>query len=298
MRENIAIPVDQRPTISVVVPTFKRADFLTKCLDHFTPGLQTVAEDVYEVIVSDDSPNAQTRQTLSSCHGWAKHVQGPGRGPAANRNNGARFATGEWLLFCDDDCLPDSNLLRSYAEAQKAYPKCNVFEGQTVADREKRHPLEEAPINTKGGNLWSCNFAIRRTLFDEIGGFDESFPFAAVEDMEFRVRLQKSGEQIVFLPEAVVVHPWRKLSARGYLRQQARHQSSHLILIKKHPEFRRVFTTWNVLKDIIRHFVRQFPDDLLLCGATAVLYEPLFLWCQAQRILTYRFGSAPETATQ
>ena len=245
----------------------------------------------YEVIVTDDGADRNPIETLLRTHyPWARRVEGPRRGPAANRNHGAKFAKGRWLLFCDDDCLPDANLLSAYAHAQETQPNCEVFEGCTMADREKRHPLEESPVNHQGGNLWSCNFAIQRRLFEEAGGFDETFPHAAVEDMEFRVRLQKAGAPIAFLSDAVVVHPWRKLSVMGYLRQQARHRNSHVVLMRKHPEFRRVFTTWNVLKDIVRHCARQLPGEFARCGPRAILYEPVFLWCQILRVFTYRFG--------
>jgi GT2 family glycosyltransferase len=221
---------------------------------------------------------------------WVKHIQGPSRGPAANRNNGARAATGEWLVFCDDDCLPDRKLLSSYSAAQAAYPDCAVFEGRTMADREKRHPLEESPINSKGGNLWSCNFAIRRKLFEKMGGFDETFPYAAVEDMEFRVRLEKAGVRMVFLENAVVVHPWRKLSVAGYLAQHARHRKSHLLMRSLHPDYRSYFTAWNVVKDIARYYVKNFAGDLRAFGGSALLFQPLYLWCQLRRMGAYKFG--------
>ncbi len=280
-----------RPQFSVVIPTCDRPDRLRQCLDRFTPGFQGLSGSGYEVIVTDDSADKIAIQTMLQAHyPWAKWVAGPRRGPAANRNHGAGLAVGSWIVFCDDDCLPDASLLITYANACASQPDGEVFEGRTMADREKRHPLEESPINHQGGNLWSCNFAIKRYLFEKTGGFDESFPHAAVEDMEFRVRLQKAGASIVFLPDALVVHPWRQLTVRGYLKQQARHRNSHLILIQKHSEFLQIFTTWNVLKDIVRHYVRQVPVEVARCGPQALLYEPIFLWCQILRIFTYRFG--------
>lgn len=276
---------------SVVIPTCDRPDLLRQCLDRFAPGFQTLDTTNYEVIVTDDGADRnQIEPILRTHYPWARWGTGPRRGPAANRNNGARLALGAWIVFCDDDCLPDASLLHAYANARTAVPDCEVFEGRTMANREKQHPLEESPINHQGGNLWSCNFAIKRHLFEKTGGFDETFPHAAVEDMEFRVRLLKTGASIIFLQDALVVHPWRKLTVRGYLNQQARHRNSHLILMQKHSEFLQVFTAWNVLKDIVRHYVRQLPVEVARCGPKVILYEPIFLWCQVLRIFTYRFG--------
>ena len=287
------------PIVSIVIPTCHRSSLLGSCLDCLTPERQgwrlwsdtlDSNESNYEVIVTDDGNDEPTRNLLASNYPWVRYVKGPSRGPAANRNSGARFASGDWLLFCDDDCLPASDLLKAYARAQRAHPGCEVFEGRTKADREKRHPLEESPINSKGGNLWSCNFAIRRERFEEAGGFDETFPFAAVEDMEFRVRLEKAGVPMVFVEDAVVVHPWRRLSVPSYLKQQARHRKSHLLMMSLHPDYRSYFTAWNVVKDVLRYYAMNFLRDLKAFGGTALLFQPLFLWCQFSRIVTYKFG--------
>lgn len=288
---------NKAPDLSVVIPTCGRPEMLRHCLDKLAPDQQGL--ELYrsspsapndppccEVIVSDDGHDEATREMLSSRYPWVKHVEGPARGPAANRNNGVRFATGEWIVFCDDDCLPDPGLIDSYAKAQTTYPDCEVFEGRTTADREKRHPLEESPINSKGGNLWSCNFAIRRKLFKDMGGFDERFKYAAGEDFELRVRIEKAGIHITFIPEAVVVHPWRRLSIAGYLKQQFRHRHANLVMIALHPEYRSYFSTWNLIKEVIRYYGKWFCRDFRTFGISALLYQPLYLWCQFRRIMS------------
>lgn len=279
---------------SVVIPTCNRPALLSHCLDRIAPNGQNFRSDSYEVIVTDDgNQQQQVAHLLKANYPWVEWVEGPRRGPAANRNHGASLAKGEWLLFCDDDCLPDANLLDAYARALQSHPDCQVFEGRTMADREKRHPLEESPINDRGGNLWSCNFAIRRSLFEKMGGFDESFPNAAGEDFELRLRLEKAGIPVVFLTDAMVIHPWRRLSIAGYLRQQARHRRSHLLMMTLHPDYRSYFTAWHVAKDVVRYYLKHFSRDLKSFGGSALLFQPLFLWCQLQRVVAYRFGISP-----
>lgn len=67
---------------------------------------------------------------------------------------------------------------------------------------------DDCPTNLSGGFLWSCNFAIRRSVFLEIGGFDESFPFA-MEDVDLHYRIRKNQLPIKFVPDAVAEDPWR-----------------------------------------------------------------------------------------
>ncbi len=52
----------------------------------------------------------------------------------------------------------------------------------------------------------TLNFCIERDLFFEMGGFDEAFPFAAGEDLDFNYRLQQAGHSIYFIPAACVEH--------------------------------------------------------------------------------------------
>ncbi|MFM6224388.1 MAG: glycosyltransferase family 2 protein, partial [Dolichospermum sp.] len=73
---------------SVIIPTYHRNDLLAKCLDCLAPGMQTLPADQYEVIVSDDGYQSTAQEMIEQNYPWVKWVAGPGKGPAANRNNG------------------------------------------------------------------------------------------------------------------------------------------------------------------------------------------------------------------
>jgi GT2 family glycosyltransferase len=193
----------------------------------------------YEIIVSDDSKENIAKSLVEEHYIFAKWVEGPKKGPAANRNNGVKNSKNEWLIFIDDDCLPQNNWLTSYATAAENYREALVFEGRTDAGRPQERFDEEAPVNLTGNNLWSCNFAVKRDFFLQIGGFDESFPFAAMEDIDFHLRA-KALTNIVFLPEALVIHPWRKVKLFANFQK---HLISHKHFAKKYgllgkPDFR------------------------------------------------------------
>src|SRR5690606_838695 len=207
---------------SVVIPTYKRLDLLAVCLDSLMISTRHLGAGDYEVIVTDDSRESEAKAMIESSFPWVRWVKGPGKGPASNRNHGARLAKGEWIVFTDDDCIPAAGWLEAYKNGiLKTGARYNVYEGSTTADRPQRRYDEESPINLKGGHLWSCNFAIRRTFFEQTGGFDEGFPYAAMEDVDFWYRVSKSTS-IHFLPEALIIHPWRRISAGMWLKKQYR----------------------------------------------------------------------------
>jgi GT2 family glycosyltransferase len=218
---------------SVIIPTYHRNDLLAKCLDCLAPNVQTLPVEQYEVIISDDGSQTTAQEMICDRYPWAKWVAGSRQGPAANRNNGARYAKGEWLVFTDDDCLPDPQWLEAYAKAVVTEPSCLVFEGRTYVDRPRRTLAEISPANESGGYLWSCNFAIQRQLFESISGFDERFPYAAMEDVDLRRRLTKAGYKFSFIKTASVCHPWRY---KGGWKKLKQHQESTLIYLSIHPE--------------------------------------------------------------
>jgi GT2 family glycosyltransferase len=222
------------PLLSIVVPTRHRLEMLSACLDTLWPKRQAVDANVYEVIVTDDGTTTSARETVSKFP-FARWVEGPRRGPAANRNNGAARASGTWLIFLDDDCIPEPTWLRGYMRAISDAPDLSIFEGRTFADRPQRSLDETAPINEAGGALWSCNLAVRKALFETLGRFDERFPYATLEDVEFRLRIQKAGAATRFVPEAAVCHPWRPVPQNWTPFRQF--SESFAVLLKIHPDY-------------------------------------------------------------
>lgn len=195
---------------SIIIPTYKRNDLLALCLQRLQPGAQSLEANLYEVIVTDDAADPATQHLLLTQFPWAKYTAGPQRGPAANRNRGAALATGQWLVFTDDDCLPDAHWLQAYNEAIAAHPSCRAFEGTILPDDWAllKKDMAECPVNTEGGCFWSANIMVQKKLFGEIGGFDEQFTIAAQEDQDLQWRLQQKSN-IIFIKLAKVIHPVR-----------------------------------------------------------------------------------------
>jgi GT2 family glycosyltransferase len=193
------------PLISVIIPTYQRNDLLALCLDRLAPGAQTLPAEQYEVIVTDDGKATTAEALVRETYPWARWVEGPHRGAAANRNSGARHARTEWIVFTDDDCLPDTKFLEAYVKAMR--PDTVVYEGKTVCSQEIRPLLHDVPLNLQGGNLWSCNMMVAKKTFEEFGGFEEGLK--RDEDIDLRERLKAAGVAFPFIENAIVDHPPR-----------------------------------------------------------------------------------------
>ncbi len=266
--------------LSVIIPTCNRNDLLAKCLELLSPKNQTIKE-LYEVIVTDDSKDNISKALIEENYSWAKWVEGSKRGPAANRNNGAKSASGEWLIFIDDDCLPDKTLVETYSSAIKKDNGSLAFEGSIIPDNWylMRKEMAECPINTDGNCFWSANICINSKLFCSIGGFDERFLIAAQEDQDIFLRL-KNYTNIRFLKNCIVVHPVRygsvikkldgiKIQFENWIYYTQKHSDksikSHLLL--------SVFDYIKIaVKNIIRFRFRYFFISIVKSGYSLYLF--------------------------
>ena len=260
--------------LSVVIPTCNRPESLALCLARLAPGAQHLSSERYEVIVSDDSTGSKSAEAmLGERFPWVRWFDGPRKGPAANRNGGAKQAQAPWLVFTDDDCVPDDNWLWGFAEAIERDTETNtVWEGKTTCrEGPLIGPLQEAPINLTGGGLWSCNFCLRCILFESLGGFDETFSIAYMEDVEFHDRLRQRGETIVFVPGAVVDHPIKYYDIHTHFGRHAESEAIYWYKQGNRGALHGVFLV-NLLRNRVFWIFRShgrvapFRDRLIACG--------------------------------
>src|ERR1051325_8961518 len=171
--------------ISVVIPTHNRADALNMTLQRLA---QQQVDAAWEVIVVNNRCTDDTDAVVSNRIFPAPlrlvHEEVPG--PAAARNAGARTATGEYLVFMDNDILVESNYLQSHLAALARHSHCWVV-GQVMnlpeqddtpfgRYRSSLFPFfapDQAPFETEV--ITTQCLSMPRADFDALGGFDESF---------------------------------------------------------------------------------------------------------------------------
>ena len=221
------------PRFTVVIPTYNRPHHLRACLEAFS-HLETPRE-VWRVIVVNDGgadPWPEIPNELSAALPLER-LQTAHRGPAAARNAGARQARSDFLAFTDDDCrpLPDwlDQLESTFATGPwdaLAGPALNALPSSRGAHAQQYliDFIQSYARFTNGDVYLACsnNVAYRRSVFETLGGFDETFPLAAAEDRELGHRLLARGYRQRFCSEARVLHD-HPLSAWQYARLQFRY---------------------------------------------------------------------------
>lgn len=200
------------PRLSVVVPCYRRAGQLRRCLEGLAPGHQ---EEVFETIVVNSGPDPDVATVAAEFPGVRSVPSVKRLWPGAARNLGARHACGDLLLFVDADCVPEPGWVRAAGAALAAGAR---VAGGPVLDLLPRHPIAasdnllqfaefqlgrpEGPVTRSP----SCNLAIRRADFDALGGFPEGL---------------RMGEDTVFSAAAVCRWP---TGVRFVWAMQVRHE--------------------------------------------------------------------------
>ena len=229
---------------TVVVCTRHRADDLRGCLEALAPEIASGRE----VIVVDNGPDPETEAAAKGA--GARYLVEPRPGLSRARNRGVLAASGEVVIFVDDDVRPEPGwadaLLRAFdvpevdvacgvalpealdTEAQIAFEHDLGFGGMGLVP--KLFDAEFARASRGAVPVWEigagANMAVRRSKVIDLGGFDERIgPGAAGgcgDDSEYWHRVLFAGGRLVYDPLSVVRHRHRRdadalrSQARGY----------------------------------------------------------------------------------
>jgi GT2 family glycosyltransferase len=233
--------------ISIIIPLKKDQGYLEKCVQ------ACLAQEgvPFEVIVLPD----QALGAYSFSGDMQVRVEATGsKGPAEKRNRGAELARGDILAFLDDDTRPHPGwLARVSAQFEDASisalggPSLTppddpflaqvsgaVYESWMMSGGERRRylPMEPADVDD-----WpSCNLAVRKSVFREIGGFGTRF--WPGEDTELCLALIKRGHRIFYDPGAQIYHH-RRPSLKKHFRQLGNYALHRGYFVKRFPETSR-----------------------------------------------------------
>ena len=220
------------PRISVIIPTFNRAEMLGATLESL--AAQTLPTDQYEVVVVDDGSQDATPEI---CRSFASrmplnylHIENSGI--SAAKNIGILAARARILLFADDDDIADHRLLEEHLKAHEQHPKENVAVlGYTTwaptlpVTYLMRYVTDLGRFLFAYGDLkdgqildftyfWGGRSSCKRSFLAKHGVFNREFR-TIIEDMELAYRLSKFGFHVVF-HRAAVSYMTRPLTFEGF----------------------------------------------------------------------------------
>ena len=202
-----------QPSISVVVPTRDRADYLAVALASL--AAQQPAPPPELLVVDDGSSDATAEVAERAGVRYVRH-QAP-LGLNAARNTGIRRTVGDLIAFVDDDVEAPPGWLAAMVEGAARHPSSEAFGGPINARLEGPTPRgcgrESAPITSLDLGpedrdvelVWGANLLFRRAAFERIGLFEETIAGGGDEE-EWLRRLRSNGGCVTYLARAGLDH--------------------------------------------------------------------------------------------
>ncbi|MDP8257325.1 MAG: glycosyltransferase [Candidatus Alcyoniella australis] len=198
--------------ITVVIPFRNAEATIERCVER----LRSSSRPPDEIVLVDDASEDQGFERLSQIDGLIHIRNLDPRGAAYARNVGAAAGSGDVLLFVDADVLAQPDAIELIERRLEQDPTLGGVFGAYTAHTEPRnfasvyknlvhhytHRQSAGPIDT----FWAGCGALRREAFQAVGGFDQSFAAASVEDIDLGYRLSAAGIKVEIDPRIQVTH--------------------------------------------------------------------------------------------
>jgi glycosyltransferase involved in cell wall biosynthesis len=216
------------PFVSVIVPTYNRAETLRTTIKSLTK--QNYPADHYEIIVVDNNSTDHTRGVVEETIGLSpvnvKYYFEPRQGVHYARNTALKLSRGEILYYTDDDMIAEMDLLTQIVKPFALHPKLGTVTGRVLPVWEISPPdwvlrfcknellsLQDRPeyliISPDDCGVYSCHQAIRRDAFIAAGGYNpENTAGEWIGDGEtgLNIKLKELGYYFAYARTAITHH--------------------------------------------------------------------------------------------
>ncbi len=221
--------------VSVIIPTYNGGRYIRRAIE----SVLTQTYQDYEIIVVDDGSTDDTAEILQPYRDRITYIYQTNQKLPVARNNGIARARGEYLAFLDSDDLFLPDQLAVQVRALDERPEVGlVASGYQIVDGnglllQERRPWIDRPSITLeslffGGLAPPVAVMLRRTWFNDVGGFDPQFLYA--EDVDLWYRLAQEGCAMVWAPAVVCQY---RIHANNMSRSPEIHFSYHRRAVDK-----------------------------------------------------------------
>ncbi|HDY87037.1 MAG TPA: glycosyltransferase, partial [bacterium] len=202
--------LEDKPEISIIIPTYNHAHFLKRCLESVIA--QTFIN--WEVIVVNNYSEDNTIEVVNSFADPRVHlVNFHNNGIiAASRNEGIRQSSGNLIAFLDSDDWWYPNKLEIAAKyltnTDIVYHDLDIFtnKGKRLIKRIRSAHLKKPvfiDLMKNSNVLANSSVVVRKSIIDKVGGLTEDKRFFAAEDFDLWLKISRVTDRFLYIPKSL-----------------------------------------------------------------------------------------------
>jgi GT2 family glycosyltransferase/glycosyltransferase involved in cell wall biosynthesis len=220
----IELPFLENPACSIIIPAYNNFELTYKCIESLK---ETGATDLAEIILADDASADALIFLGSLVSNLRVSRNSKNLGFLLNCNRAAKMARGEIIVFLNNDTIARPNWLQALLATFSQFDRVGVAGSKLLYD--------DGTLQEAGGLMWDdasawnfgnrddgrapaynyvrevdyvtgASIAVRRSLFDSFGGFDEVFTPAYCEDSDLCLKASSSGWRVLYQPFSEIIH--------------------------------------------------------------------------------------------
>lgn len=223
--------------VSVIMPCYNDGMYIEESIQSVM--MQTYKE-VELILINDGSTDALTNQILKKYESKGIILLNTNQiGPAAARNRGIQYATGQYILPLDADDKIEPTYIEKAVYAMEQNEKVGIVYCKAEWFGERRGSWELPPYTLKRmlvDNVIFVTALFRKTDWEQVGGFCTQLQ-VGMEDYDFWLSLVELGREVYQIPEVLFYYRKKKQSRTVQFQQDAGTVTqTYELIYKRHPK--------------------------------------------------------------
>jgi GT2 family glycosyltransferase len=225
--------------VTIIIPAYQDWKRLRLCLDALEQ--QTYPQENFEIIVVNNDPGDSIPAGFSFSENLII-IDEVKPGSYAARNSALKIAKGGIIGFTDSDCIPDKDWIKNavnFLQENNLYTRVGgpvqiilKSNSPTVIERyNQKYSFPQKWLINHGGGSVTANLFVYKSVFDEVGIFDESL--MSMGDKYWGIKAEAAGFKIAYVENVIVHHPPRNL--QELIKKEKRHAGAAILSKTKHP---------------------------------------------------------------